>query len=420
MRNETQTQEISQLKSKIDRLKRNGETYANLPPTPVIKKDSMAQTADVLRKNSTSQTDLDEDLTVTSANFLVKTKIDEGASSIDSGLPADDQITRFLNDAVSEQSNMLKYRLDEAIKTVEAERSAKQTRMGDLESAQLENARLEVEVDELRMALDDAKRESAVAKNAGSDEIKTLRMQLEEAVGKKIGLEQVIGHQREEIERLQSENAEEWGRRERSETERQMAEREIKTLKNHLEEAKDRTRRLSAHAKEHASSELSRLQAQSEASSRELAELRHAHTKLRKSHTEKAEESAHFRRRGDASEKEVKSLRSRVDDLKAQIGRVEDENDERANEVRRLQRTNEELLGQAEAYEVQIEHLTSRLRAMPSQAEQLLLGHHRRQSRILAPYGQQQHEQQEQNLSSSEESLPVFDETIDDDLETDV
>eukprot|EP00095_Tigriopus_kingsejongensis_P007653 maker-scaffold116_size340332-snap-gene-0.27 protein:Tk07653 transcript:maker-scaffold116_size340332-snap-gene-0.27-mRNA-1 annotation:"coiled-coil domain-containing protein 102a-like" len=100
--------------------------------------------------------ELDIDMTVTSANFLASgtnsgdrrrvsnSRMPGGGilspSSVDSGLhqsldspsvktcpsEEDDQITRFLNDALvlagSEQATMLKFRLEEALKTVDAER----------------------------------------------------------------------------------------------------------------------------------------------------------------------------------------------------------------------------------------------------------------------------------------------------------
>ena len=52
--------------------------------------------------------------------------------------------------------------------------------------------------------------------------MRTLQLQLEEQQAKKNGSEQLIGHLREELERLQSENAEEWGRRERLDAEKQV------------------------------------------------------------------------------------------------------------------------------------------------------------------------------------------------------
>ena len=86
----------------------------------------------------------EKDLTVTSGHIDVDapfkfspTKISEQSDSIDSGLHnppsvnfgevGDDQISRFLNDAVSslavtDHNNMIKLRMDEALKTIEVER----------------------------------------------------------------------------------------------------------------------------------------------------------------------------------------------------------------------------------------------------------------------------------------------------------
>ena len=56
----------------------------------------------------------------------------------------------------------------------------------------------------------------------GQESVRTLQLQLEEQQTKRNGSEQLIGHLREELERLQSENAEEWGRRERLDAEKQV------------------------------------------------------------------------------------------------------------------------------------------------------------------------------------------------------
>lgn len=80
---------------------------------------------------------------------------------------------------------------------------------------------------------------------------------------------------------------------------------------------------------------------------------------------------------------------------------------------RRLQRSNEELLGQAEGYQVQIEHLTSRLRSLP-QNEILPF---RRPSRLFPNHLPDPliNAEVDSRFSSSEESLPIFDEDDDED-----
>jgi hypothetical protein len=90
---------------------------------------------------------------------------------------------------------------------------------------------------------------------------------------------------------------------------------------------------------------------------------------------------------------------------------------------RRLQRSNEELLSQAEGYEVQIEHLGSRLRAVqPSQTDVLMASFgSRRQSRnnfrVVEAGDEDGDESVLDDLGTSEESLPIFDDDDDEELE---
>jgi hypothetical protein len=71
-----------------------------------------------------------------------------------------------------------------------------------------------------------------------------------------------------QLERLQSENAEEWGRRERLETEKQNCDRENRKLRQQLDEVRERARRLGAQQTEMAQGEMARIRAQMEAASR--------------------------------------------------------------------------------------------------------------------------------------------------------
>ena len=105
---------------------------------------------------------------------------------------------------------------------------------------------------------------------------------------------------------------------------------------------------------------MTRLQTQLDSNSRELLDLRHQHSRLRKSYQEKQEEMNHLQRKSENSDKEIRKLRARVDEVKKELAKSEDENDQNANCIRRLQRTHDELTSQAEGYQVQIEHLTSR------------------------------------------------------------
>jgi len=398
-------------------------------------------------KESTSE---QADLTVTSANFLYNEP--KGGSSEDSGVPplpmdsdgsmstADNvenqQISRFLNDALSleasggpaEQINHVKFRLEEALKTLEAERGHKQTLLREIDGLHEQVSALESESDGLRIARQEASRDLLLARNQGQERVRTLQLQLEEQQAKRNGSEQLIGHLREELERLQSENAEEWGRRERLDAEKQNCERENRKLRHQLDEVKDRARKLSEQHSQLAQGEVGRMRAQTDAASRELLELRHSHGRLRKAHADRGEEMTHWRRKAETSEKEVKRLRARIEELKKELARAEDQMDESANCIRRLQRSNEELLSQAEGYQVQIEHLGSRLRAIqPSQTEVLMANFGTRRHSRNAMEGAASAssavgigaESPIEDLDTSEESLPIFDEDDDDDDEDD-
>eukprot|EP00095_Tigriopus_kingsejongensis_P007652 maker-scaffold116_size340332-snap-gene-0.28 protein:Tk07652 transcript:maker-scaffold116_size340332-snap-gene-0.28-mRNA-1 annotation:"coiled-coil domain-containing protein 102a" len=323
--------------------------------------------------------------------------------------------------------------------------SDKSSLLSEIETLHGQLAGLEAQCDDLRIARQETSRDLLLARNQGQDQIRTLQLQLEDQLAKKNNLDQIIGHLREEVEsirdgwsrtcntwskhfndpnwdflqleRLQSENAEEWGRRERLQTEKQNVERENRKMRMQLEELKERNRRLTSQTNEHTNNELSRLQTQVQSSSHEMVELRHAHNRIRKSLAEKSEELVHWQRRSDVFEKEVKKLRLRIEELKKDLGRAEDELDSSGNSISRLQRSNEELLSQAEGYEVQIEHLTSRLRSLP-QNEILPF---RRPSRLFPNHmlpDPMINADMESRFSSSEESLPIFDDD-DDDLDED-
>lgn len=76
---------------------------------------------------------------------------------------------------------------------------------------------------------------------------------------------------------------------------------------------------------------------------------------------DKITELAHAVRRAEQYETEVKKLRGRVEELKRDLAIAEDELDSATNTVRKLQRTNDELQEQVDNFQVQLQHLHSRL-----------------------------------------------------------
>lgn len=93
----------------------------------------------------------------------------------------------------------------------------------------------------------------------------------------------------------------------------------------------------------------------------EISDLKHSHSKLKKVVQDKMTELAHAMRRAEQYETEVKRLRSRVEELKRELAAAEDEIDSATNNIRKLQRSNDELQEQVESFQVQLQHLHSRL-----------------------------------------------------------
>jgi coiled-coil domain-containing protein 102 len=79
---------------------------------------------------------------------------------------------------------------------------------------------------------------------------------------------------------------------------------------------------------------------------KEITDLRHSQSKMKKLLSETNTELSHTVRKAEQYETEVKRLRSRVEELKQELAGAEDELDAACNHVRRLQRSNDELSGQ--------------------------------------------------------------------------
>ncbi len=139
---------------------------------------------------------------------------------------------------------------------------------------------------------------------------------------------------------------------------------------------------MTAHSNQQTSSEIAKHLADIEKYKSDMAELKHANSKLKKGLGDKGEELLHWQRKFDHSDKEVRSLRLRIEQLKQELGEAQDEIDSTGTTMRRLERTNEEISSQCEGLQVQVEHLTSRLRAMPAAND---FPFSRRVSRISAP-----------------------------------
>ncbi|XP_044520056.1 coiled-coil domain-containing protein 102A [Gracilinanus agilis] len=256
----------------------------------------------------------------------------------------------------------LKLRLDESQKVLLKEREDKLSLSKNIEKLEGELSQWKIKYEELNKNKQEVLKQLNILKEMHQDELGRISEDLEDELGARSNMDKKIAELRSEMERLQAENAAEWGRRERLETEKLNLERENKKLRAQIEDLEEvlaRKRRQTASALD---SDLKAIQAELFEKNKELADLKHVHTKLKKQCQEKMAELAHANRRVEQHEGEVKKLRLRVEELKKELAQAEDELDEAHNQARKLQRSLDEQTEHSENLQVQLEHLQSRLR----------------------------------------------------------
>ncbi|KAG8195723.1 hypothetical protein JTE90_002986 [Oedothorax gibbosus] len=268
-----------------------------------------------------------------------------------------DDINVPVQEMTEQKMAMLQLRLDEASKTIIAERQEKNKLVKSIDKLQSEYNQIRMKYDDLKKSKQDTLKELSQIKAEHQDEIDNIRLDLEDEANSRSTLDKRLGELRSELERLQGENAAEWGRRERLETEKLSLERENKKLRTQIEDLDDRLERKTKQMMIASDSDVKALQVELHEKNKELADLKHAHTKLKKVLQDKSTELAHAMRRSEQYEAEVKKLRGRIEELKKELAVAEDEVDSATNNIRKLQRTNDELQEQVETLQVQVEHL---------------------------------------------------------------
>ncbi|XP_029824875.2 coiled-coil domain-containing protein 102A isoform X1 [Ixodes scapularis] len=254
-----------------------------------------------------------------------------------------------------QRTPLLQLRLDEAAKLLLAERQEKNQLAKMLEKQATELGQLKAKYDELRKSRQDTLKELSQVKAEHQDELECIRIDLEDEASGRTCLDKRLTELRAQLVQLQGENAAEWGRRERLETEKLTLERDNKNLRASLQELQECLQRKAQPAGP--TSDLRTVQAELQHRTKELLDLKHAHSKLKKVLQEKSTELSHALRRSDQYEMEVKKLRGRIEELKKELATAEDEVDSATNNIRKLQRCNDELQEQVETLQVQLEHL---------------------------------------------------------------
>ncbi|XP_078042966.1 coiled-coil domain-containing protein 102A isoform X2 [Augochlora pura] len=255
--------------------------------------------------------------------------------------------TSLQNDEASAQKIlMLQYKLDEATKTISTEREEKNSLHRGMEKLKAEIIQLRKQCDDLEESKAKAMRDLLELKDRFHIELGDMQATLIDDSTSRDSMNRRLSELRTELEKLQAENAAEWGKRERLETEKISLERENKQLRNELHDLQERL-----------DSRRSRPVSTSDSDTRQLQqELLVRNTILKKSLEEKTTELSHAMRRSEQYEAEVKRVRARVEELKKELATAQDEVDAATNSVRKLQRVNEDLLEQLESTNVQLEH----------------------------------------------------------------
>lgn len=265
-------------------------------------------------------------------------------------------------EVIEQKASMLKLHLHEATKTIQVEREEKTNLHKTLERIQHEHSELKLKYDELKTVKQETLKELNQLKSEHQDELDSMRLDLEDEANSRSSMDRRLSDLRTQLERLQAENAAEWGKRERLETEKLALERENKKLRTQIEDLEERLERKTKQCTGSGEADAKTLQHEIHDKNKELADLKHSHNKLKKVLQDKTTDLAHAMRRAEQYETEVKKLRCRVEELKKELAIAEDEVDSATNSLRKLQRTNDELQERADSLQVQADHLQSRLR----------------------------------------------------------
>ncbi|MGH0140101.1 UNVERIFIED_CONTAM: hypothetical protein FKN15_020100 [Acipenser sinensis] len=187
---------------------------------------------------------------------LLRAKVTEGpenwdgrsAGSIRSPLSRQDR-SRLLWDDVSvteedtSKVNALQLRLDESQKVLLKEREDKLSLSKSIEKLEAELSQWKVKYEELSKTRQETLKQLNLLKEVHQDELGRMSENLEDELGARSSMDKKLAELRGEMERLQAENAVEWGRRERLETEKLTLERDNKKLRTQIEDLEEQLAR---------------------------------------------------------------------------------------------------------------------------------------------------------------------------------
>ncbi|XP_066289540.1 coiled-coil domain-containing protein 102A-like [Branchiostoma lanceolatum] len=263
---------------------------------------------------------------------------------------------------------MLQMKLEESSKTIQIERDEKSLLMKEIEKLHCDLSTMKNKCEEVTMSRSEVQKELNLLKSLHQQELSRVTLDLEEESTSRSTMDKKLHDLRKEIERLQAENAQEWGKSERLETEKLALERDNKKLRTQVEDLEEQLDRKTKEASAALDSDVKSLQSQLHDRNKEVGDLKHENNKLKKKLQDKAAELHHAQKKAEQSDTEVKLLRGRVEELKKSLAQAEDEVDCLQNNQRKQQRTLEEQQEQCESLQVQVDHLQTRLRQQQQNA----------------------------------------------------
>ncbi|KAL7049918.1 hypothetical protein ACKWTF_003902 [Chironomus riparius] len=243
-----------------------------------------------------------------------------------------------------QKAKMLQLRLEDAQKAIISEKEEKMQLLKSMDKIRHDLEECRSKCEEVRSARQEAVRELLTMQETHRAELRIITNSLQEETNSRESLERRLSELRGELERLQSENASFWSRSERLETEKINLERENKKMKTELMDSQVSGRSPMWNvANGSRNEEIRLLQQELIDKNKEIQELRHSQSKMKKMLSEANIEMGHAVRRAEQYETEVKRLRTRIEELKKELTMAEDELDAASSAIRRLQRNNEEL-----------------------------------------------------------------------------
>ncbi|XP_012228202.1 coiled-coil domain-containing protein 102A [Linepithema humile] len=263
----------------------------------------------------------------------------------------------YKDDCLNQKMSALQLQLDEATKAISAEREEKSSLHRTVEKLKAEIKQLREQCEELSGSRADAMRELSELKERFQLELSEEHIaDLIDNTSNGEGMDRRLSELRTELEKLQAENAAEWGKRERLESEKISLERENKLLRLKINELQERIESRRSRPVSTVDADTKQLQQEILIRNMVLLEVKQYQAALKQSLAEKTTELSHAIRRSEQYEAEVKRVRARVDELKKELAAAQDEVDAATNSVRKLQRANKDLMEQLESANVQLEH----------------------------------------------------------------